>query len=817
MKLFQQFGDKGFHSCIATTFTLDFDAYEHIVLPRLRRAGCYNNLLFADNGMLTHILDGGGSLPRVAGRQYIVDGVSAKGVFHPKLTLQLGREKGRLLVSSANMTVAGLAGNKEVVGCIESTDPESGEARLIAGAWAYLRGLADPHDEVVSEQLRSVVEATPWLADCEPAEGAVTLEDGTPGALLVTDGARGLGDRFAELVDDQAVERLIVISPYWDDDLAAISDLAQRLGAEQVAILIDAERCRFPSEALGVLPEVEIYDLGPESGSRFTHGKVLIAQTAEVAHVLYGSANCTRAALGVGAFIGLNHEASLYRQLLPDVVFEELALGAVMVDAHRIDPATLLSLEPAEQQDLEVPSDRDPGVFECLQGRLTWRPVAGAPEVMAIELLDADRKDSGVTYQPVSEQADGERHFILAGDIDRLAFARLRYADGSVSALAIVRVIHELREAARGPRSKAVERIAKQLAEETFVGMRLFELMSWLENVECDAKAVARAARDSAAQAEDRDEGEGRGYRTFTYEEFMAGRRLAGHGAKVDRNSLAGSGWSLFRDLLNRLVPVGSQPPTDSEEDDVAKGFELGDETADAARDLEAGSEFNSQSPVGGRGAGEEIDPVQRRARERAEREQIVQKVGEFVNYLTDRKAERVADSRDVLHFRVMLMFLAEAGMPDIAEEGSLSPLQDLPTQGRSDGWPVLMGKVLYGFFGSNYPLFQYLEIDGSFDQLPDDILESWGTALWACQAAIEALRGKQDMAVQHAWLVKLARMVYLAILRYAEGPPPAVMMDVFRGLSKRYAGSLGLEPARLVSAHEQQVAHLSVALVMEG
>ena len=39
MKLFESFSDAGFHSCVVTTFGVDFGAYESIVLSRLREAG----------------------------------------------------------------------------------------------------------------------------------------------------------------------------------------------------------------------------------------------------------------------------------------------------------------------------------------------------------------------------------------------------------------------------------------------------------------------------------------------------------------------------------------------------------------------------------------------------------------------------------------------------------------------------------------------------------------------------------------------------------------------------------------------------------
>src|SRR5690606_30326454 len=122
-------------------FGVDFDAYENIVLGRLRGSGCHNNILISDSGMLTYALEGASSPPLSAGRLYSVTGARVAGVFHPKLVLQLGRNRGRLIVSSANMTAPGLAGNLEIAGMVECTAAESGERRLIAAAWQYLTRL----------------------------------------------------------------------------------------------------------------------------------------------------------------------------------------------------------------------------------------------------------------------------------------------------------------------------------------------------------------------------------------------------------------------------------------------------------------------------------------------------------------------------------------------------------------------------------------------------------------------------------------------------------------------------------------------------
>jgi hypothetical protein len=119
MKLYDLYSDKGFHTSVATSFGLDFDAYETIVLPRLKGAGCRNNIVVADSRMLTYALSDVSRLPALAGTAYTVTGAAADGVFHPKIFLQLGRRRGRLIVSSANLTTPGLAGNLEIAGVVE--------------------------------------------------------------------------------------------------------------------------------------------------------------------------------------------------------------------------------------------------------------------------------------------------------------------------------------------------------------------------------------------------------------------------------------------------------------------------------------------------------------------------------------------------------------------------------------------------------------------------------------------------------------------------------------------------------------------------
>src|SRR5262249_40846475 len=144
--LYDRFNARGFHTSLITSFGVDFDAFESIVLPRLRGAGCFNTALLADRGMLAYALEDAAVIPAYAGRHYTVTGTGAAGVFHPKVVLQVGRAGGRLLVTSANMTAPGLAGNLEVAGELKADSGQPGECGLLAAAWRFLQRLVPPDD-----------------------------------------------------------------------------------------------------------------------------------------------------------------------------------------------------------------------------------------------------------------------------------------------------------------------------------------------------------------------------------------------------------------------------------------------------------------------------------------------------------------------------------------------------------------------------------------------------------------------------------------------------------------------------------------------
>lgn len=205
MKLFTWFASGGFHTSIISTFGIDFEAYEAIALPRLREAGCNNNIVVADARMLSQALSEEARRPKFAGRRYSVIGAQAAGVFHPKVILQLGKASGRLLVGSANMTAAGVAGNLEVVGEVSVAEGNMAAAPLLRAAFDYLMKFVES-GSVARRQVDWALKRTRWMPAIPSAKAVVELQEGMRLAFLPRNDRKGIAEHFVEFVGDRAVQ-----------------------------------------------------------------------------------------------------------------------------------------------------------------------------------------------------------------------------------------------------------------------------------------------------------------------------------------------------------------------------------------------------------------------------------------------------------------------------------------------------------------------------------------------------------------------------------------------------------------------------------
>ena len=757
MRLYERLGDTGYHTAIISSFGIDFEAFETIALSRLRGAGCRNVVLIADAAMVGLELNGRGRPPRSAGAHYLVVKASAGGgVFHPKIFLQLGRKGGRMIIASANATGAGLAGTLELASLLECGMEDTGEQRLIAAGWAFLRRFLDERQQAVADKMDWAQVRTPWLLRARPAEGLETLVDGTQAAFIASGAPEGIGARFLRMVGDASADRLIVISPYWDEGLAALRQLQERLHAADTAALIDTVQRLFPTDALRNGRTIRVGELTgfderrfPKRNSRFVHAKLIVATTGDTDHVLVGSANCTLAALGRGDEPGINEEACLYRRVPAGQVLDKLGLTMVADDGRMVDAADIPPYDPGEALPL------DDATFDV--------PVEAA---------------AGAGTSPIV--------FSIPIGAARPRVASVRFQDGRHSGVAVVACVAELRSETREPMGSRGDKTAAALDDAEEEGLWLLEILDDLEAADHGAalhappgSMVPRGHTTSEPVAEQAQ--------MLDYAAFLAGRRRRIEPGERERNSLAGSASSEVRAFLNRALGIalaGAEAESGVDDDrKVLRALDTGDEVADGASAIEGGMEV-----------GQTVAPRVKTAHSAPRRLADARAFGAAVTAFSKRMTEaKEIGSKDLLRLRTMLMVIEIAGYGE--DEQKTTMFQVLPTvaSGPAETWPRLMGRTLQAFFGHRKPAVRRLKLEAVHDRLPTDVLETWATCMWASEVALEASRRTSALGNLVPILEGLVRNVLSWVALTPQERSSTDFVAVRSTLEKRFRARLGL------------------------
>lgn len=704
---------RGYHSAFATSFAIEFAALEEVMLPQLSAGGANNVLLIADARMTTMALSDGSALPQRLGQDYVVySPPAADGIFHPKIILQVGREGGRCIISSANVTGAGLGGNVEVAVEVECGSEPSAEREIIRSTWRYINALVPSDSGAARESFNWARERARWLD--EPGESAELqiLDDGTAMALLARPGGEAIGARFAAMIGNETVERLIVLSPYWDHDLSALAALEVALAPERTSILLDVNRHEFPVAA-PMPPNREFIDISQWRSNRFTHAKILIAVTADHDHVLSGSANCTVAALGDGSFAGTNAEACIYRRLPHGSAISALVLEGWLAS----EPLPISSLPPPAEK-APIPLDEmhvgAAGSFETEGGRLLWRRPAGRWKEGTV-LLNGVSGDVIAEADIAKFTVDEERLSLWMGEttLEGAAFAQVHSgADISLRTFITHRSVlrSRRREAASGSVAKALSVFDDGSDLDLYVHQAFEELCRMDVDEEESVSKARLASQGKAAEERVQD------IRFLTYEEFMAARSTRRAPSGRNDSTVAGTHFDSVRALLNRLSGVTRSAQNEAGSDADDDWMNLGDETG------ELEEKVTPQQSV------DEVAMFERPSPDMRAYDRAVKAYIENLN-----SVERALGPRDVLRLRLWIVLILREARCDAAPRG-------MPATADDKGWPRLIVRIVSAFFwGKRSPLSRLI-ISNEYDEMPVDFMECWTTVLWALDAIVAAV-----------------------------------------------------------------------------
>lgn len=495
------------------------------------------------------------------------------------------------------------------------------------------------------------------------------------------------------------------MSPYWDDGCAALRDLAERLGAPQVFVLLDPDAHGLP-HPVPFVPGMTLADLSTWRSGRFKHAKLLVAQTAEHDHVLAGSANCTAPALGLRNFPGSNAEASVYRRVPRGAALRALDLEGVL-DGPALAAADLKQVRRADPIALEATHDKRPGRFEAEHGELRWhrpsRRWGGS-----LVLLDGDgaELDSIAVADLVGK---GDVRATRHDRLDEVRFIRIDDGD-EFSTVAPLTQRGLMRSRRREAGTRSVAAAAAKFVGREDLQFFLLQALDELQRADAEVEPTARArvgptrtgnVEPAAPEAE-----------VLTYDRFVelrsTGRRVSGGDSTISGTHADG-----VRDLLNRLSGAQASK-ADKEEGSGDEWMDLGDEDRETTLKKDVGE-------------------VEAEERPSADRNAFVKAVRQYELTLAGGEGAKAVGGADVLRLRFWLMLLVHAARWHRNREGLPGTVEDF-------GWPRLAVRVLATFFyGKDAPIVRLVVEHANLD-LPVDFLETWATALWLVDLVPQAL-----------------------------------------------------------------------------
>ena len=397
ISLFKEIARAGYHSSILTTYSVDPAFYDGSIQYRLRSCGCENNILMADSAMLKQALLASPEGFAGAGSRYAVVPVNSRGCFHPKINLRLGTDSATLIIGSANATAAGWGGNQEVVTSFAWNSRQDDPITTAAGI--FIRKAYDYLDSWLSLTAGGSLtykrelhkRYSPWLQDIAPTTAPVELPDGSAIDVFFESGndEQSMMSRLFRLIGNHAPQRLIIISPYWDFNLQALKEMKNFLGNCPVIIGLHPDRNEFPLDALDASGDIRFVSLkNADNEYRFLHAKIILVETTEFDHVLFGSANCSDDALGGMEVRARNAETSVYRRLPRGKVRESLQL-----DLSHIIERTSIRPQRTENRLYDPAKQSFPaGPVEIQGDMLVWSPAPnldgkGAQVLMGMERI----------------------------------------------------------------------------------------------------------------------------------------------------------------------------------------------------------------------------------------------------------------------------------------------------------------------------------------------------------------------------------------------------------------------------------------------
>ncbi|MDE2340628.1 MAG: phospholipase D family protein [Alphaproteobacteria bacterium] len=535
---------------------------------------------------------------------------------------------------------------------------------------------------------------------------------------------------------DEPVERLTIISPYWDDQLSALKRLNAAVGDPDLRIFLaqndrnPSRSSTFPVAAIGKLAlKFHPIGSGEDSSDRFLHAKMFLFHGSDHDFLFIGSANCTVAALGAPGKAGENHECLLYRKLPRGSVKKNLKLSYKSKIA-----VTDIAVPPGKSETASDTTAFMAGTVERRATRLVWSPtpnVTGA--VTSVKVDDV--------HFPLAHRADG----LWIADIGDAKLgsniARICLADGRISRPIIIANPEELMRFAPFPVADSIRKKLDAVlnGDADLIGLAK-DIHLLLED---DAKIGPALERIRSAAGRSATPGiAGRDF--ATPEEFRKALNL--------RVSLKSAGLAhgdnpalqaLLQIVLRGMVNVETVERLDAEDAAKAKGHDVGEDQDDVGQSDDIAVPDVTLSNVDMK---PQIVSDSEFERNQAALWRGIAKFQDFLGRAKDSDAALDLNfvTRSLFMLYLMLHGCTKRYKTEDGEEAVLIPFAGGPGEDFRDSFLFVAAQSIAAVWGPNFArsLISRLKFTADSDTLPIQITTLTIISRWVLAAILAEVRG---------------------------------------------------------------------------
>ena len=295
----------GYDIALLTAYNFDIRLFEQAILNSLFANNVRKVSVYVDAEELVKSLQSVRNCQ--IGRKYMINPIRINSTFHPKVVLLLGEKKARLILGSANITTPGYTTNNEVFNFIDYSDKDPKYLDLIVSAIGFFNSIDNNSDQLDLELIEEAA-SYPYYHRTRHNEETYYLHNLKDSIL----------SQARQLISDD-VQRISIAVPYYDGELSAYKEIQAQFPNAVMQLYIQNHKSTFPVDynhnnqvANNIMPFAGFRQGKDNCKNNFYHGKVFLFQSAMKSYVLYGSANCTQAALTKSFAEGGNIECDLF-------------------------------------------------------------------------------------------------------------------------------------------------------------------------------------------------------------------------------------------------------------------------------------------------------------------------------------------------------------------------------------------------------------------------------------------------------------------------------------------------------------------------